>query len=79
MEQTAAEAPRAGLRAVCARRFKREFHGLTVTLDAGLLAFRELADALSPGAMDGEVLAETRTGRNGRRFLAARFRECVFR
>jgi len=58
--------PAMGLRVDFDRRLKLEFHGATVTSDAGLLAFRELDDALGLTAMAAEVLADPRTGRNGR-------------
>jgi hypothetical protein len=42
-----------------------------VTSDAGLLAYRELDDALGLSAIAGETLADARTGKNGRHALAA--------
>ena len=78
MDQTAGEAPKAGLRVTFDRRLKLEFHGSRVTSDAGLLAFRDLDDALGLTEMAGEVLADPRTGRNGRHTLVAQFRQAVF-
>jgi hypothetical protein len=60
------------------RRLKLEFHGSQITSDAGLLAFRELDDVLWLSRMAGEVLADTRTGRNSRHGLVAQFRQSVF-
>jgi hypothetical protein len=53
------------------RRLKLEFHGTRITSDTGLLAFRELGDALDLTSMAGEVLADSRTGRNGRQVAPA--------
>src|SRR5437867_1960877 len=69
MDDAMGEAEGTGLRVAFDRRLKLEFHGASVTSDAGLLAFRELDDALGLTAMAAEVLADTHTGRNGRHSL----------
>ena len=48
------------------RRLRFEFHGTNGTSDAGLLAYRELDDALKFTDTAAEELHDTRTGRNTR-------------
>ena len=60
------------------RRLMLQFRGSVVTSDAGLLAYRELDDALGLTTVAGEMLADARTGRNGRHALVGLFRQSVF-
>ncbi len=60
------------------RRLKLEFHGSRVTSDAGLLAYRELDDALGLSDLAGAALSECRRGKNTRHLLAGLFRQSVF-
>ena len=60
------------------RRLMLQFHGSVVTSDAGLLAYRELDDALGLSATASATLADTRTGKNGRHALVGLLRQAVF-
>jgi hypothetical protein len=66
------------LRVAFDRRLKLEFHGARITSDAGLLAYRELDDALGPTATAAPVLAEGRRGKNIRHRLLGLLRQAVY-
>ena len=55
-----------------------EFHGATITSEAGLLAFRELDDALDLTPIASDYLQESRTGRNIRHHLVPLLRQSIY-
>src|SRR5215213_1822972 len=66
------------LRVTFDRRLKLEFHGARITSDGGLLAYRELDDALGLTAMATSALAEGRRGKNTRHRLLGLLRQAVY-
>ena len=68
--------PRATLR--FDRRVRLEFRGATITSDAGLLACRELDDALGLTQTANECLQESRGGRNVQHRLVGLLRQSVY-
>src|SRR5271163_3584321 len=78
MEHPAGESDDGSLRVDFDRRMQLEFHGSRITSDAGLLAYRELDDALGLTDLAGGILSDSRRGRNTRHLLAGLFRQSVF-
>src|ERR687885_2466250 len=78
MEATSGEPQTGVLGLAFDPRLKLEFHETKVTSDGGLLACRELDDALGLSEIAGEVFTDTRTGANGRHGLLGQFRQSVF-
>jgi hypothetical protein len=78
MEHPAGESDDGSLRVDFDRCLKLEFHGSRITSDAGLLAYRELDDALGLTELAAASLSECRRGKNTRHLLAGLFRQSVF-
>jgi hypothetical protein len=66
MADPTGEADRGALRLDFDRRLVLEFRGSAITSDAGLLPYRELDDAVGLTDTGAEMLADARTGKNGR-------------
>src|SRR3954467_13893783 len=66
------------LRVAFDRRIKLEFHGARITSDGGLLAYRELDDALDLTRTGVSALAEGRRGTNIRHHLPGLLRQAVY-
>jgi hypothetical protein len=57
---------------------KLEFHGTTVTSDAGLLAYRELDEALGLTAMTAAEFYDNRKGKNIQHNITALLRRSIY-
>ena len=78
MRNLEGESDRGLLRAFFDRRLKFEFHGSRITSDAGLLAYRELDEALGLTTLAGDVIADSRTGKNGWHGIIGLLRQSVY-
>ena len=78
MRNLEGESDRRLLRPFFDRRLKFEFHGSRITSDAGLLAYRELDEALGLTTLAGDVIADSRTGKNGWHGIIGLLRQSVY-
>lgn len=74
MGETRKEALRVGF----GRQIKLEFHGASVTSDAGLVAYRELDEALGLTALADELFRDSRHGKNTQHELVGLLRQSVY-
>ena len=72
------KARREALRVDFDRSIKLEFHGAKVSSDGGLLAYRELDEALHLTEMAQEALTDLRTGDNIQHDLVALLLQSIF-
>ena len=72
------EARKEALRVRFDSRIKLEFHGASITSDAGLVAYRELDEAMGLTAMADELLRDPRRGQNTQHELTAMLRQAVY-
>ena len=72
------EGRKQGLRVDFDAKLRLEFHGATITSDAGLLAYRELDDALGLTEIAEACLCGGRNGKNTRHGLGSQLRQSVF-
>jgi len=77
-ENLMGEASKDALRLDFNRRLRLEFHGTKVTSDAGLLAYRELDNALGLTSTIDSELRDIRTGKNTQHSLAALLRQSIY-
>ena len=78
MADPTGESNGAALRLDFDRRLILRFRGSVITSDGGLLAYRELDDAVGLTDTGADTLADARTGKNGRHLLGGLLRQSVF-
>ena len=72
------EACKDALRVNFDRKLKLEFHGVKVTSDAGLLAYREMDDVFGLTDMVSCELRDNRTGKNTQHSVRALLRQSIY-
>ena len=72
------ESKKDALRVNFDRKLKLKFHGVKVTSDAGLLAYREIDDVFGLTDMAAYELTDNRTGRNTQHSIASLLRQSVY-
>ena len=72
------ESKKDALRVNFDNKLKLEFHGVKVTSDAGLLAYREIDDAFGLTEMTANELTDNRIGKNTQHSLAALLRQSAY-
>ena len=72
------EASKDALRLNFDRKLKLEFHGVKVTSDAGLLAYRELDDVFGLTDMVACELRDNRNGKNTQHSVRALLRQSIY-
>jgi len=77
-ENLMGESKKDALRVNFDKKLKLEFHGVKVTSDAGLLAYREIDDVFGLTDMATYELTDNRTGRNTQHSIAALLRQSVY-
>src|ERR1017187_4844626 len=77
-ENPTGTAKKQALRVTFDSRLKLEFHGSKVTSDAGLLAYRELDEALGLTDLGENMLSDWRTGKNMQHSMVALMRQSIF-
>jgi len=77
-ENPMGESKKHALRVNFDRKLKLEFHGVKVTSDAGLLAYREIDDVFGLMDMVACELRDNRTGKNMQHSVTALLRQSVY-